>query len=1265
MDISTSNRGGRRGGRVRRKSFARRLEILEGRTLLNASIDIDADGLMTYKTDDQAAETLNISVSGGVYTFASTVEIDVARNVPNLTIGGDGTTTVTVAGLSGLAFDLNHQSDQLQVLSADVAASIHYKSTQSRVTLGDRDNPEGLGAVSGPITVIASAVQEYNNGVTLDDMGSAAGASYVVTATGLTADNGFGGLTYSGVLTVNLFESTGANQTTVDGTAEGVSYRLDGRLASSNAFVVQDTSPTHNALQLVGGPGANTFDVQRTWASVSIQTGSGTNAVNLTHDGSAGGINGEVLLNNAFKGVVDLTVTNAGGSANEAWSLTRRPSPAMWAQLGGFSRLGYILFLPEEIQSLTLRDTSLTAGGLTVDFSNGNPLAQASGEGRLSYEGGSPIWGTTLRLRGGSFDNETHSARGPGVGEIVLEAGSSSSTISYAGQGLKSVYSSVEATNHTFNNLAGVGDRVAVETGMLFSASAGQIVQTLGITAPDSFSNAYIAQKRNVTINANPSASDGSVTVDFGQRGVDPIPGLETLTIITNGGADDVKISRVQAGVALDVRQGDGADTAHVSVAGLSQTPSVSLDGGSGNNALVIDAGGRPITPTQFRPGSSGGTALPIPPQPGQAASPGLITYSNYRQVTVTNLPDSRTPPSIQGRSLHAVQGQAFDNVVVASFTTVQAGVSASDFVATIDWRDGSSSAGAIVQDASDPSVFYVMGSHLYHENFPEAFIRVTVAGLRESSFTENIQGVPVTFVTPHGGVSEATARMVVDNAPIELTVNPYAAVVNAPRGGAEFVVATFTDLGGVNPNDLLAPNRPEDRYVATIDWGRGEGPKPVPNSAIQRVGASSAYNISVPKPYYPDAGTYQITVTVNDGGRLHAQDVFTATATGLAVISASALSAADPQPSINDAQAGAPITDQIIGSFIDANPAAQLHKFWAEINWGDGSPIAPGRVIQPGKVGQPFFVLGSHVYNSARPATTDGTYPVQIIVRNTDGAVLNLSNAVRVTKREMAMAVTGQLNPAFDSGVSNSDAITNIRRPNFFGYASEPGAMVVLYATPWGGSPTWIGQAGSDATTGVWGITSSVDLPDGGYLIQAVAHDMSGQNVSERTTITSNLIIDTAAPRILEARLDPRRGLALLTFEDFGGPGDAGTGLVQSALVNPGNYRFSMARPPFARPRPGPRLEPTAAAVEPGTNAGPQRVTIQINNGRRLRPGRYLATVENLAVSDIAGNSLEGPVEWRLAPGGRVPIRPTPPPRPPIGPPGFRFTTMRGPSRG
>lgn len=95
------------------------------------------------------------------------------------------------------------------------------------------------------------------------------------------------------------------------------------------------------------------------------------------------------------------------------------------------------------------------------------------------------------------------------------------------------------------------------------------------------------------------------------------------------------------------------------------------------------------------------------------------------------------------------------------------------------------------------------------------------------------------------------------------------------------------------------------------------------------------------------------------------------------------------------------------------------------------------------------------------------------------------------------------------DSGISNSDGITNITTPTFSGSGAESGATVVLYA-----GTREIGRKTADAS-GNWTLTvaEADKFTAGSYAITAKQTDRAG-NTSDASSSLS-LVIDTAAPEV------------------------------------------------------------------------------------------------------------------------------------------------------
>jgi PKD domain len=185
----------------------------------------------------------------------------------------------------------------------------------------------------------------------------------------------------------------------------------------------------------------------------------------------------------------------------------------------------------------------------------------------------------------------------------------------------------------------------------------------------------------------------------------------------------------------------------------------------------------------------------------------GAYTLSGY-PTGLTGAEDPFTPPnneanplmegaslvvfygqaSATGQAIASVEGAPF-NGAVATFTEPDASAPASQYSATIDWGDGTTSPGTVSGPAGGP--FTVNGSHTYIE---EGSYSVTV------TITDNVNSSNTTTATSTATVADAP-----------LTASCATPTVSTTSfSGA---VATFTDAN---------PFAPVSDFTATIDWGDG-----------------------------------------------------------------------------------------------------------------------------------------------------------------------------------------------------------------------------------------------------------------------------------------------------------------------------------------------------------------------------------------------------------------------------------------------------------
>jgi hypothetical protein len=188
-----------------------------------------------------------------------------------------------------------------------------------------------------------------------------------------------------------------------------------------------------------------------------------------------------------------------------------------------------------------------------------------------------------------------------------------------------------------------------------------------------------------------------------------------------------------------------------------------------------------------------------------------------------------------------------------------------------------------------------------------------------------------------------------------------------------------------------------------------------------------------------------------------------------------------------------------------------------------------------------------------------------------------------------LSTPATPTLMTSSDSGISNTDKITDVITPTFTGTATA-GSTVNLFA-----NNTLVGT-GTANSSGVWTITSSV-LGGGTYNIAANA---TSGTLTSNTSATLGVMIDTTPPTVAPATFqsDTSQSLTYQFSESLG---------VAPATVNLQLQNLT-----------------TAAAVSTAANynAAAHSVTFTFPAGI-LADGNYQAVLSTSGVTDVAGNAL------------------------------------------
>ncbi|WP_165246997.1 hypothetical protein [Paludisphaera soli] len=558
----------RKPHRARSRRTSPRAESLEGRLLLNASFDVDADGLLSIVMQPGLGlNSLQVSVSEGVYTFATEEPIDVVDDGGLVEVAGAGTTTATASGITGIAVATYGHDAKILVASTDVAMRIRMQSRFNVVGLGAWLEPTGLSKLTGPISVEVDddAVDFIDSILIIDDRGPAGPQDYTIRAGAVSATGGFGGVTYAGFDSVDVQGAQtgpedGPSRYTILGIADGSSLSIASNESEGgrSEFVVDAPAAKDASLGLRPNFGASVFEVRNTPGPTGIYAWQSAALVVVSDGGSTAGVRGELSLGADIYGSLDVLVDDSAGT------VARDARLAVFPEAPGLNRVdlagasgpdGLIRTFGIKASQIAYKAPRGLANTLTVDFGAGDPFPSL-GDRTLEYDGGydgAPGVESRLRLVGdsplGPFRSQSHEADGPDSGSIAFarEAGLVG-VLAYSGVSPGGLVDTVAADVYTFRH------RGAADPGV--SISAGAEPGTLAIASraiPTAFAATTIAGKAQVVVR---TGGVGSLATTVAYDAATPVVGLGSLTIVTSPN-DDVNVAATPPGAAFLVETTD------------------------------------------------------------------------------------------------------------------------------------------------------------------------------------------------------------------------------------------------------------------------------------------------------------------------------------------------------------------------------------------------------------------------------------------------------------------------------------------------------------------------------------------------------------------------------------------------------------------------------------------------------------------------------------------------------------------------------------
>ncbi|EIF0160097.1 Ig-like domain repeat protein [Salmonella enterica] len=173
--------------------------------------------------------------------------------------------------------------------------------------------------------------------------------------------------------------------------------------------------------------------------------------------------------------------------------------------------------------------------------------------------------------------------------------------------------------------------------------------------------------------------------------------------------------------------------------------------------------------------------------------------------------------------------------------------------------------------------------------------------------------------------------------------------------------------------------------------------------------------------------------------------------------------------------------------------------------------------VIRINGVSYPVTVTGNNHWEFQVPvALNDGVYDAVVVFRDVAG---NTSEKTLSFTIDTTTNVSVRMEPASDSGSSNSDNLTNKQNPKFEGTA-ESGAKLVVTIIDDASGREVLKQSITVGADGNWSVTPNM-LADGTYTINVVATDVAGNTAQTQERFTIDTVTTDPTIRLSDPSID------------------------------------------------------------------------------------------------------------------------------------------------
>jgi len=588
-----------------------------------------ATGDLTFETDDTG--TLSIKLGAGDDTLirnhaASTITVDAGDGVDTLTVTtGANVTAAKLANFSNF--------EVLKLTDASTETAINLDGLEMFTKVINTDTTDGATTITNAAAGTALAIEisnDVNDDTTLslktdtsDDsidvtIGAATGTTAVTTGDltldnhetinieSISADNSIGVLKSTDAKVLNVTGdkdllisafTTSGNLETIDASAMTGDFVMGAALISTDATSIttgtgDDTIVTKAAADTTVVSGAGDDDITLNSGDDTVTAGEGNDTITtLSGDNTITAGAGDDTIEFATFSNLDKNDTIDGGDGTDALEFTANANAdftASTTQLSGVSNVEKYTFSGLNNKTVTINDTVMTNGAVTIEFTSGmtndtvstlNAAAVLTSSNTVNFTDNSTA-GNNIYVASNAIDNVSMGADTDTITYTNLAYLTASDTLA-GGAGVDTL-SITEAYNGTLTiteaQLAGM---TSVET-INIDTSANATTDVYSLTVTDAVVSQQISSGNTMTLTraindtANTTFDASAVTADYkmalnggkgadtlkGGAGDDTLAGNNGIDTLTGGaGKDTFVLTSNAADVIKDMDFGtDGSD---------------------------------------------------------------------------------------------------------------------------------------------------------------------------------------------------------------------------------------------------------------------------------------------------------------------------------------------------------------------------------------------------------------------------------------------------------------------------------------------------------------------------------------------------------------------------------------------------------------------------------------------------------------------------------------------------------------------------------